>query len=360
MSNVLSHDAAASKTETAPPQQKPKKEFLNYIHHFRGIAIFYVVAAHILVDWPEGSVMRYILDAFFQNSTILFLFIAGYLFQHLSGKFEYKDYLIKKVQNVHVPYLILSAPIIIYRVATQDIPGFTLAEYPDFGSWPAWKQAGQYLLQGGHLQPYWFIPMITLLYLLAPVLIYIDRHPKLYWVMVPLFVLSFVIERRALTDTFRMLAHFTSIYVFGMFMSHYKNEYMDFAKRYYIPITVVSLGLTVILCTPYPLFTKYYNEINFVQKLSLTWMFIYWLWRWDKKMPRILDLLANLSFGLFFVHYFFVLGMRGGFMLLFHQEWPGNIVSWTINFAITFTLSVLSLILVKKITGKNSKYFVGC
>ncbi|UYQ95237.1 acyltransferase [Chitinophaga horti] len=360
MSNVLSPGATATPTETAAPQ-KPKKEFLNYIHYFRGIAIFYVVAAHILVDWPEGSTMRYVLDAFFQNSTILFLFIAGYLFQHLSGKFEYKDYLIKKFQNVHVPYLVLSAPLIIYRVVQQDIPGFTLEDHPDFGTWPAWKQVAEYLLHGGHLQPYWFIPMITLMYLLAPVLLYIDRNPKLYWVLVPLFALSFIIKRPPLSYTFTMLAHFTSVYVFGMFMSHFKKEYLEFAKKYYIPITVVSLALTVMLCTPYPLFTKYYSELNFVQKLSLTGLFIYWLWRWDAKMPKpLLNLLANLSFGLFFVHYFFVLAMRGGYIFLFGREWPGNILSWTINFAITFTLSVLFLMAVKKVTGKNSKYFVGC
>lgn len=94
------NDAAAVK----PANRK----FIRYIHHFRGVAIIYVVAAHILVKWPENSIVSRAMDVVWQNSTILFLFIAGYLFQHLSDKFEYKDYLIKKFQNVICPYLILS------------------------------------------------------------------------------------------------------------------------------------------------------------------------------------------------------------------------------------------------------------
>src|SRR5262245_53352265 len=118
----------------APSVQTPpaKKQFINYIHNFRGIAIIFVTACHLLLNWAEGSKTHRLLDMLWGNGTVLFVFIAGYLFQHLSKKFEYKDYLIKKLQNVILPYFIVPAPIIAYRITTGDMPEYILAHHPDF------------------------------------------------------------------------------------------------------------------------------------------------------------------------------------------------------------------------------------
>ncbi len=338
-------------------QPKPAtKKFISYIHNFRGIAIIYVVAAHILVGWPEGSVISKSFDVLWQNSTILFLFIAGYLFQHLSHKFEYKDYLVKKFQNVICPYLILSAPVILYRVMYQDIPGFTTDVHPDFGTWNAWEQAGYYLLHGGHLQPLWFIPMISLYYLIAPVLLYIDRHPKLYYSLIPLFALSLIVQRSVLSDTLIMAVHFLSVYVFGMFLSKYKDEFLEFAKKYWIAITVLPI---VFLVATYFSSKEMYDRFDFTHKVLFCGFYIYWLWRLEKYIPKWIDILATYSFGIFFVHYFFVLAARDGFHKFFHQDVPGNIFAWTLNFAIVMVLSVLSLKLAQKLLGKKSKFLVG-
>ena len=42
------------------------------------------------------------------GGTALFIFISGFLFQHLSKKFEYKNYLSKKWTNVILPYLFIT------------------------------------------------------------------------------------------------------------------------------------------------------------------------------------------------------------------------------------------------------------
>lgn len=348
--------AITSDSNVAPPPAKPEKKFIRYIHDFRGIAIIYVVAAHVLVAWPEGSPVRKVLDIIFQNSTILFLFIAGYLFQHLSKNFEYKDYLVKKFQNVISPYLIISVPILIYRLYTQDIPGFTALEHPDFANWSLWDQGTYYMLHGAHLQQLWFIPMIALYYLISPLLIYIDRHPKLYVVLVPLIAISLVIHRSSLSDTLTMAVHFLSVYVFGMFLSRYKDAYLEFAKKYWLLITVLSVGSIVLNY----FVVRFYDPVDYTQKMLFCCFYIYWLWRLEKYVPKVVDTLAVLSFGIYFVHYFFVLIIRGGFERIFHREIPGNIVVWTICLLIIMALSIWSLQLAKKILGKYSKYFVGC
>ncbi len=342
------NDAAAVK----PANRK----FIRYIHHFRGVAIIYVVAAHILVKWPENSIVSRAMDVVWQNSTILFLFIAGYLFQHLSDKFEYKDYLIKKFQNVICPYLILSIPVILHRVVNQDLPGFTLDIHPDFGSWPKWEQAGYYLLHGAHLQPLWFIPMISLYYLIAPVLLYIDRHPRYYYSLIPLFILSLVVQRSVLSDTLIMAVHFLSVYVFGMFLSHYKEEFLEWAKKYWVPMTLAAFGVLVATYFATP---ELYDRFDFTHKVLFCGVFIYWLWRLEKYIPRWVDTLATLSFGIFFVHYFFVLLLRALSNRVLQQEVPGNILTWTISFVLVMVMAVYFLKAAQKVLGKKSKYFVG-
>ncbi|WP_212004151.1 acyltransferase [Chitinophaga sp. HK235] len=358
MQQIIPASGGINPAPAATTSTPKSKTFLNYIHHFRGIAILYVVAAHPLLQWAEGSPVERILNIIFQNSTVMFIFIAGYLFQHLSAKFEYKDYLVKKLQGVICPYILLSIPIIVARLISGNVPGNTLDVYPDFASFPAWKQIGYYLLHGAHMQPFWFIPMITLYYLGAPVLIYIDRHPRWYWVLLPLFVVSTVlVQRAALADTFRMAIHFLFVYLFGMFLSHYKDRYLEFAKKYWLPITVLSfLSLAVNFYVP----ARFYDPADFTQKILFSCFYIYWLWKLERYVPKVINILATLSFGIFFIHYFFVLLQRFVSYKIYGHEMPGNLFSWALCNLFVLVPTVLFLMAARKVFGKYSKYFVGC
>ena len=94
---------------------------------------------------------------------------------NLSGKFEYRDYLLKKVKNVLLPYVLISIPIIAYRLYTNDVPGYILEAQPDFLTWGGAKKIGYFFLFGAHMQPLWFIPMIALFYVACAFIIYIER-----------------------------------------------------------------------------------------------------------------------------------------------------------------------------------------
>ena len=97
-----------------------KKRFLGYIHNFRGIAILFVVGGHILLSWPENEhpLAKDVLYSIWQNGTVLFVFIAGYLFQYLIGKYRTFDYWKKKLRYVILPYLLISGPAIIIRISS--------------------------------------------------------------------------------------------------------------------------------------------------------------------------------------------------------------------------------------------------
>lgn len=80
-----------------------KSQFLPYIHNFRGVAILYIVAFHCLSSfgWGDNILEKRICNALVVYGTVLFVFIAGFLFQHLNASekhydFNFKLYLKKK------------------------------------------------------------------------------------------------------------------------------------------------------------------------------------------------------------------------------------------------------------------------
>ena len=72
---------------------KPKREMLNYINVFRGLAILLIVAGHTMQFGTKGTWINDTAFEILTGGTALFIFISGFLFQHLSDKFEYKTYL---------------------------------------------------------------------------------------------------------------------------------------------------------------------------------------------------------------------------------------------------------------------------
>src|SRR5690606_14373892 len=131
------------------------------------------------------------MNVIFGSMSILFFFISGYLFQHLSGKFEYKTYLQRKFNNVILPYIIISIPAII--VSVWIIPQDGMWDW--FYTSPKWVQILLFYATGKHLEPLWFVPAVTLIYLVAPLLLKIDRHPTAYWVIPLLLIVSVAIGR---------------------------------------------------------------------------------------------------------------------------------------------------------------------
>ncbi|MBC9928797.1 acyltransferase family protein [Chitinophaga qingshengii] len=345
--STITHTASVS---------KPSAAFVGSVHYFRGIAMLHIVAAHVLVRWPEHSPVHKALILLFENSTIFFMFISGFLFQYLGHKFEYRDYLKRKFQYVICPYLVLSVPLIIYRVFRADVPGFTTDQHADFLSWPKWEQAGYYLFHGAHLQQFWFIPVITLYYLISPLLLRIDRQPRLYYLLIPLFAIAMIWKRSVLSDIPVNAIHFLFVYVFGMFVARYKKEILGLADRYRIITTLLPLAfMAVTWFSPAWL----YDRVDYVQKLLLCIFYLYWLGRFEKSIPQWVGTIATLSFGIYFVHYFFVLFLRGVSQKLYHQEIPGNLLTWTLSYLFIMIASVICLKITKKVLGRNSRYLVG-
>ena len=152
-----------------------KKPKLLYINYLRAFAIILIVAGHTLLWGKYGTTIRLTNLFLFKGGTLLFVFIAGFLFQYLAYKFEYKKYLITKLKNVILPYCITMFPVAIVFAVRLHNPEHFLYSYPPIIRFINVMFVGQ-IING----PLWFVPMIAIFFLLAPVLLKLKNY-RIVW-----------------------------------------------------------------------------------------------------------------------------------------------------------------------------------
>ena len=363
---------------------KPKKSFLNYINVFRGLAILLIIMGHTMQVGTSGSLLHKINCEIVCGGTALFIFISGFLFQHLSGKFEYKNYLSKKWTNVVLPYIITAIPgllfCFLYPVAYKN----TFEGLNTFLQIPILLSIGRV-----HNTPTWFIPMIILFFVCSWGLLKLEKKGILYKLLPILFVVSIIFQRgnieyetlvglsysakytAYLKYIFMGFVHFFSLYVFGMFCSKYK-EVIDkfYDKRIFIWAGMLLTAVGDIWLSRMQIYTNFT-----ISKTFLTMLILGYLKHYDnvliahRKVNKVLDVIAKYSFGLFFVHWywFFIYNQ------IFHLQTvlpvvSGNyfvvVLSSFARFLAVTGLSMFSLFVAKKLILKinknaNTRMFLG-
>ncbi|MBQ8168871.1 acyltransferase [bacterium] len=364
--------------------EKPKREMLNYINVFRGLAILLIVAGHTMQFGNSGTWLNNISFEILTGGTALFIFISGFLFQYLSNKFEYKTYLQKKWTNVILPYLITAIPGIILC--------FTMPlEYGNpFEGLNPFMQIGVFLTTGRvHNVPTWYIPMIVFFFLLADVFLILERKKVLYKLLPILFLVTFFVPRLAiepenliglsyLEKYFEYIkyilngfVHFASMYVLGMYFSAYReNVEKCYQYRWWLMAGMFLTSL-VDVC----LVHNFGISNGTISKIFLTLIVLGYLKHYDERIKscnwfnNTADLIAKYSFSIFFVHWYI--------FFAFNQFWgtakvlPVNSMSelWTIlvyalgRFVVVTCVSLGVLVVFKKVLTKlkvkNTRAVIG-
>jgi len=354
-----------------PDHASKPSTFLRYIHNFRCLAILAIVAGHVIdyMHWESHSKLYVFSSVILQNGTVYFIFIAGFLFQFLSRKYEYKNYLTKKLQYVILPYILISIPAIVLCIVLKNhfMPEWFVARFPGLATW---QEVAMLYLTGAHLRPFWFMPMIALFYVASPVLLWMDRHPKTYLSLPFLLALSVIVPRPYNDDdTLTAFIHFFSVYLLGMFSCHFKEriaKVMNFLWILLLAIAIVLILLeTAISSEPFdtPIF------INVLSKSALCFVLIYFLQRLDSRIPkalhRLMSLLADLSFGIFFLHCYF---LEAYFHVASNVHFLGSDTRWVqanpllffMLFLFTVYICVVLIVEIRKVLGKRSRFILGC
>ena len=337
-----------------------KPAFLPYIHNFRAIAILFIVAIHcysVLEPAAEPIIL--------QRGTLLFMFISGFLFQYLSRNFDKRIYWQKKFTNILLPYFIISLPIILIRILLDDNVQQMHLLFSNFTNESTATKAMDYYLTGMHLVPFWFIPMICFYYLLGPLFIKLDRDGRIYYLL-PAFVgLSLVVTRSF--DLYKIhlaFVHYLSIYLLGMFASRHHRKLLQLTDRVWpavLFVAVLAVAAGIIFDQQQ---IHYLEQFLYVQKLILCWTILYVLWKLDAEITKKKFLLGNMnklsdmSFGIFFLHYYFLyfisLKIKSGEVYL-----APNFTNFFLIICADVVFCVLILAIFKQLFGKKSRYLVG-
>ena len=351
------------------------RQFLPYLHFLRGVAILYVIAVHargFASYWVSSPEVFRFLDTFSDpsegNGTTMFLFIGGFLFQHLTHQhFEFSKYLTQKFKNLILPYLIISLPLIWLRLHT---PFETPALPEDFSERSTLHKAGHLLLTGAHLPPFWFISTIILFYFTAPILHMLDNR-KFYVYVLPFIVAACLFTYRPEHNANPLLSylHFIPIYILGMAVSYFKGKILsDDPKLFYMLLAAYALlcagELAGWITTPRN--TNFEDVLNgtlvfniyLFKTIILCFLWLTFFYRLRNRNLPTLELLGSYSFGLFFVHYFFISISRKIFEIN-NIPFDFSIISYLIYFLIILMFSTVTVYFVKKLTGRYSRYLIG-
>jgi len=345
---------------------------LGYVHSFRAVAIVAVILTHVddFIEWGPGHPwMQRLVYSVAQNGTVLFLFIAGFLFQHLSSKFRYSKYLETKLRNVIAPYLFMSSFALVRQYAHLSGIFAGLERRDVAGS--AVRIARALLTAEGLPVPFWFIPVIVVFYVGAPLLLAIDRRPKAYALLPAVIVFGMLVHRPfVMTHVFHAAMYCAPAYLAGMCFSHYRETAMAFFDRYRLPLAGLAIGLVVVevfvldrggaIFSHAPFSTEAgVVDVNLLAKLIVSCLLLPLLRRADGAVGARLDHLAEVSFGVFFVHWYVLqviervaeathVTLGGTFAVI-----VGMVVATTIG-------SLVVLAIVRRAAGRRSRYFVGC
>ena len=338
--------------------------YLSHMHNFRGVAICGIIGAHTLHNfvWEPDSILFSFFDTLFNQSSIWFFFIAGFLFQYLSPKYETVKYYRTKLKNVVLPYLIMSVPALYFftQISIQNsVPG-------SFYELGLWQQISLLLLTGKHLAPFWFVPTISIIYLTAPVLLMLDRTKLGYWMLLPvLLVLSAWLGRDGLSEVtgwspylspFSKAFYLLSVYMFGMFCGRHHNRLLEIMPRLHIPVVTVAVGCFIANM----IMPETYYMFGF--KIATCLLLVYYLFLLDEPIGRKLVFLGSISFGLFFVHGYIVGGTKIVSQYLTGQSdfGAGALLPYLGFTAFVIGLCTILLWAAMKVFGKKSRMIVGC
>jgi peptidoglycan/LPS O-acetylase OafA/YrhL len=330
------------------------------IENFRGLAIIFVVFSHFGSFHNLGPLGKFTYFVV-ANATAWFVFISGYLFFYIEQRrFDYCDYLLKKAKYVVLPYLLLSIPAL--------AAGFYLAR-PQLLGLSGIGYVGWSLAVGGGtvVGPMWFIPMIVLFFVLSPVFNRLARS----WLLYPLGFLGmglaiFTWRPAGGLNPFLSFLHFLGFYLLGIMFAVMAPKFDKISKEIVSTVIVIG-GIAGFIVTYYygyhdngsSGFFDGFGVFNALQfgKLCLLLSVFFTFERFFTSKNKVLGYFASVSFGLFFVHGFYMAAYSRAISYLRIGD---PVLQFLGEIFVVFILAVITVAIVKFVLKKKSRYVIGC
>lgn len=335
---------------------------LKSFDYFRGIAIILIVSGHSLIGFFKYD--HTLIYNFISGSSTYFVFISGFLFQWLmNDRYSYQAFLLKKYRNLVKPYLICSVPALIYMFAWNRMP-------------PVLGEPGRYegtllaFLTGRQMIAYWYIPFITIIFLLAPLHLWfaIQRRAVQLALLTLTFVMSLLLHRSiGMVNTIHNVMYFLPIFWFGIFAALNKEVFVRRARYWWI------FALAGLACLYYhscvdliygsyekPPFVYVGIDFMLLQKTAFiisALLLTDWLQRFE--LPG-LAWLAHISFPMYFLHGYFVFAFyETGFVGFIDNATGSSMLASLISLVLVLSMTISLVLILKKILGSHSREVIG-
>jgi probable poly-beta-1,6-N-acetyl-D-glucosamine export protein len=350
-------------------------KFLSYILNLRGAAIFIVVGVHArgnTSDWTNNLNVHDFLSTFFDaregSGTVMFIFIGGFLFQYIThNNFDFRKYLEKKFMYVILPYLLISIPIIAYRIYTD----YSFALPAGFNDQSMFYRFFYYIFTGLHLAPFWFISAIVFFYLTAPLFHALDNRTAYRYLFPLIFITCFFTYRSAHNaNPFLSYIHYFPIYYLGMWTSFNRTKILAAGDWLLYLLIFVYAAMAISNLTGWlPLAERISFEeiltnrllifnLDMLKALLLCFLLMLLLYKFRERRVLFLEVLGEYSFGIFFVHCIFIYSTRKIWVDVFGPM-DFSLLSFLIYFSFILLISTVTVYFIKKMTGRYSRILIG-
>lgn len=349
-----------------------KKPFLDYIHNFRGLAIIFIVGIHsvISIPWEGISIVKSLLVGIFNNGTVLFVFIAGFLFYYLSqDHFNYFQYLKKKLKYVISPYMIISVPAIVDKLFFDDGGHWWMTL--EFQEATIFYKLFSMIITGRHSGILWFIPMITIFYLFS-FLFRLFSKKRIFDYLVPIICVLglWTVRFGYYANPLISFVHFLPIYLLGMWVAKNRLKILSVSNFWLIALSAGYFTMTALEVYDIIPVNKYLElrdtkQMAFIFNLSklkailLCFLLIIGFNKLNKFHFPLLNRTGNDSFGIFFLHLYII----NIFQILVQKQLLPieglNTLSYLIYLLAIVLIAILIIFFVKKVFGKNSRLIIG-
>jgi peptidoglycan/LPS O-acetylase OafA/YrhL len=332
--------------------------YLHAINWFRGVAILFVVLIHAPSNVLLTSDVGTYIYAYFKNGTSFFVFISGYLFWHLKDKFEYKNYLKSKTKNVVSPYLIVIS-LSVFGIYSLSLLGINSIDYSKFDYQVNFIDVlnkngivWHYLKGNGINYPLWFIPMMIVFFILSPLIYSIAGSRFFYLFLIVALSYTFTTERGHSAE--EHFLHFLGVYLFGICCK--KNQ--DFIWKNSRKIIFVAFTLSLLFLYFKLNFKEHFLNFTEIEKIFSIVFYLSLFMLLEKKQVKLklFDVLAKYSFGIFFIHYYFLIVCTIIFQSLGLED---TMYEFVFTYLITLILSLIVCKFVKKQFPKKSRLLFG-
>lgn len=317
---------------------------LNSFDIFRGVTILLIVAVHTRVPEIDAP----LLWASISNGSIFFVFISGFFYGYLKNyNLNFYSFFTKKVKTIFLPYVLISIPIIIWRLIETESGTIT-------------KDTLSYILSGSHADSLWFMPFILLFFCISNIsrfFIGIDKNIQMIIISVlsiyPIVELRSDISSTNTITAFENLLYFIPVYLFGISASKNLRIFTDNKKYGYISL-VLSLGFVYLDSN-----INQPVDYSYINKIFVIATFLFFHDEVNKFKCRYLSMSAKHSFNIYFLHVYVITLMDISGLIDFIVHNSSTYISIPLITLMCTTGSVSIAIVARLIMPVKYKYVIG-